>query len=168
METPPDTISSLLPTPRQLTRPHKDVCVATRGAGPGAQPEEISVPCGPPQIGAQLRGEQAGRMYDYKEGETNLRSEVELEDNWKYTESKTFQRADLEATRRYEFVNGQYVAETQNADSEVMLRWPEPTDNRSSVYGSMNFQSPAAVLSQGYRPGVDMSAPVSMICNVKL
>ena len=48
METPPDS-SSLLPRPGQLIRPQQiDVCVATRGAGSGAQPDGETVPCGPP------------------------------------------------------------------------------------------------------------------------
>ena len=59
METPPDS-SSLLPRPGQLIRPQQiDVCVATRGAGSGAQPDGETVPCGPPQIGAQ-RGADKG------------------------------------------------------------------------------------------------------------
>ena len=50
METPPDTnVSSLLSFSGQLTRPENDVCVATLGAGPGAQPDGESAPCGPPQ-----------------------------------------------------------------------------------------------------------------------
>ena len=54
METPPDTnVRSVLPSLGQLTRPENDVCVATLGAGPGAQPDGESAPCGPPQIGAQ-------------------------------------------------------------------------------------------------------------------
>ena len=49
METPPDTnVSSLLPFSGQLTRPENDVCVATLGAGPGAQPDGETVPCGLP------------------------------------------------------------------------------------------------------------------------
>ena len=54
LETPPDTnVRSVLPSLGQLTRPENDVCVATLGAGPGAQPDGESVPCGPPQIGAK-------------------------------------------------------------------------------------------------------------------
>ena len=50
METPPDTnVRSVLPSLGQLTRPENDVCVATLGAGPGAQPDGETVPCGPPQ-----------------------------------------------------------------------------------------------------------------------
>ena len=78
METPPDTnVSSLLPFSGQLTRPENDVCVATLGAGPGAQPDGESVPCGPPQIGAQRGAIKGYEVEGY-----------DVEDSWKPSESK--------------------------------------------------------------------------------
>ena len=59
LETPPDTnVRSVLPSLGQLTRPENDVCVATLGAGPGAQPDGESVPCGPPQYQITTNGLQ--------------------------------------------------------------------------------------------------------------
>ena len=62
METPPDTNArSVLPSLGQLARPENDVCVATLGAGPGAQSDGESVPCGPPQITCRDRRVALGK-----------------------------------------------------------------------------------------------------------
>ena len=90
--------------------------------------------------------------YEFLEDEANMTDEHEV-DYMRYS-------ADLESEANSRKDTCQRECEERMVGSEVMFRLPH---EGNSVYGSGIAQSPSTVLSRSFRPGVDVSAPASMI-----